>query len=106
LEVTVGGLQLSSTSQSEVVEQSETTMVLNSEVQFYPEGRLGLDGVGAQGSPNHFCVGVNSHKSCMDQGDRWVIKPRSGLNLFDLIKLWTQRGLWRREWDGDEVKSC
>ena len=31
--------------------------------------------------------GANSHKSWVDQGDRWVIKFRLGLNLFDLIKL-------------------
>ena len=52
------------------------------------QSRLGLDGVGAQqGSLYHYsCVGVNSHKSCMDR-DHWVIKFRSDLNLFDLIKL-------------------
>ena len=33
--VTVGGLQLSSTSEATVVEQSETTIVLNSDVQLY-----------------------------------------------------------------------
>jgi len=75
--------------QSEAVEQSETTMILNSDIQFYPERRLGLSGAGAQQeSPDHyFYDGINSHKSYMDQGDRWVIKFRSGLNLFDLIKL-------------------
>jgi len=64
-------------------------MVLSSDVQFYPEGILELDGTGAQQeSPNHYSyVGANSHKSCIDQGDWWVIKFRSGLNLFDLIKL-------------------
>jgi len=30
-----------------------------------------------------------SHKSCVNQGDNWVIKFRLDLNLFDLIKLWT-----------------
>ena len=66
-EVTVGGLQLSSASRSEVVEQSETMIISNSDVQFYPEGRLGLDGANAQGSPNHYSyVGANSQKFCMD----------------------------------------
>jgi len=84
--VTVGGLQLSSASRSEVVEQSETMMVSSSDVQFYPDGRLGLGSVSA--SPDRYSYsGANSHKSCMDQGDRWVIKFRLGLNLFDLIKL-------------------
>ena len=35
--VTAGGLQLSSASEVTVVEQSETTMVLSSDVQLYPE---------------------------------------------------------------------
>ena len=47
-EITVGGLQLSSTSRSEVVEQSETTMVSRSDVQFYSESRLALGSTGAQ----------------------------------------------------------
>jgi len=87
LKVTVGELQLSSTSRSKVMEQSETTMVSSSDVQFYPEGRLGLSGVDAQQeSPDCYSYGgTNSHKSCVDQGNRWVI--RSSLNLFDLIKL-------------------
>ena len=38
-EVTVGRLQLSSASEAAVVKQLETTMVLSSDVQFYPEGR-------------------------------------------------------------------
>jgi len=42
LEVTVGGLQLSSASKAAVVEQSDTTMVSSSNVQLYPEERLGL----------------------------------------------------------------
>jgi len=42
LEVKVGELHLSSTSRSKVVEQSETIIVLRSDVQFYPESRLGL----------------------------------------------------------------
>jgi len=36
LEVTVGELQLSSASKEVVVEQSETTMDLSSDVQLYP----------------------------------------------------------------------
>jgi len=44
--VTVSGLQLSSASRSEVVEQSVTMMVSSSDVQFYCEGRLGLGGAG------------------------------------------------------------
>jgi len=41
-----------------------------------------------QESPNHYSyVGANSHKFCVDKGDRWVIKFRSDLNLFDIIKL-------------------
>jgi len=38
----VGGLQLSLTSKAGVVEQSETTIVSNSDVQLYPEKRLRL----------------------------------------------------------------
>jgi len=41
-EVIVGGLQLSSASILEIVEQSETTVVSSWDVQFYPEGGLGL----------------------------------------------------------------
>ena len=41
-EVIVGGLQLFSTSKAAVVEQSEITIVLSSDVQLYPEERLGL----------------------------------------------------------------
>ena len=40
--VTVGGLQLFSTSKAVVVEQSKTTMVSTSNVQLYPKERLGL----------------------------------------------------------------
>jgi len=89
LEFTVGRLHLSSASLSEIVEQSETTMVSNSDVQFYPERRLRLGGAGAQQeSPDHYSYGrVNSHKFFVDQEDHWVIKIRSDLNLFDLIKL-------------------
>jgi len=61
-------------------------MVSSSDVQLYPEERLRLGA--QQGSPDRYSYGgTNSHKSCMDQGDRWVIKFRLGLNLFDLIKL-------------------
>jgi len=42
LKVTVGGLQLSSSSEVEVVEQLETTMDSISDVQLYPKERLGL----------------------------------------------------------------
>ena len=41
-EVTVGRLQLSSASEAAAVKQSETMMDSNSNVQLYPEGRLGL----------------------------------------------------------------
>ena len=40
-EVTVGGLQLSSALKVVVVKQSETTMDSSSDVQLYPEERLG-----------------------------------------------------------------
>ena len=86
LEVTVGGLQFFSALKAVTVEQSETTMDSSSDVQLYPEGRLGL-GV-QQGSPDRYSYsGANSHKSCVDQEDHWVIKFRLGLNLFDLIKI-------------------
>jgi len=54
-----------------------------------PKRRLGLGGVGVQQeTPDCYSYGgENSHKSCVNQGDRWVIKFRLGLNLFDLIKL-------------------
>ena len=42
LKVTVCRLQLSLASEAVVVEQSETTMDSSSDVQLYPEGRLGL----------------------------------------------------------------
>ena len=41
-EVTVGRLQLYSASKLVVVEQSEITMDLSSDVQLYPKGKLGL----------------------------------------------------------------
>ena len=86
LVVTVGGLQLSSTSEVTVVEQSETTIVSSSDVQLYPEERLGL-GV-QQGSSDRCSYDeANFHKSCVYQGDCWVIKFRLDLNLFDMIKL-------------------
>jgi len=52
--VTVCGLQLSSASKAVVVEQSETTIDLSSNIQLYPEGRLGL-GV-QQGSPDRYAM--------------------------------------------------
>jgi len=65
-EDTVGGLQLSSASKVTVVEKSETTMVLSSDIQLYSEERLGL---GAQQEiPDCYSYGgANSHKSCVDQ---------------------------------------
>ena len=69
-----------------VVEQSETTMDSSSDVQLYPKEKLVLEA--QQDSPDCYSYGgENSHKSCVDQGDRWVIKFKLGLNLFDLIKL-------------------
>ena len=67
------------------MEQSETTMDSSLDVQLYPEERLGL---GVQhGTPDrYFYCEANSHKSCVDQENRWVIKFRLDLNLFDLIK--------------------
>jgi len=83
LKVTVGELQLFSALRSEVVEQSEPRKVSSSDVQFYPEGRLRLGSTGTkQESLDCYSYsGANSHKSCVDQGDRSVIKFRSGLNL-------------------------
>jgi len=64
-EVTVGRLQLSSALKAAIVKQSETTMILSSDVQLYPEKRLGL-GV-QQGSLDRYSYGgANSHKSCVD----------------------------------------
>jgi len=64
-EVTVGRLQLSSVSKMKVVKQSETTTILNFDVQLYPKGRLGLDV--QQESPDCYSYGeANSHKSCVD----------------------------------------
>jgi len=61
-------------------------MDLSSDVQLYPEGRLGLGA--RQGSPDHYSYGgANSHRSCVDQDDHWVIKFRLGMNLFDPIKM-------------------
>jgi len=42
LKVIVGGLQLSSALEAVVVKQSETTIVLRSDIQLYHEERLGL----------------------------------------------------------------
>ena len=67
------------------MEQSETMMVSSSDVQLYPKERLELDA--QQDSPDHyFYGGANYHRSCGDQGDRWVIKFTLDLNLLDLIK--------------------
>jgi len=61
-------------------------MKSSSDVQLYPEGGLGLGP--QQDSLDHYSYGgANSHRSCVDQGDHWVIKFRLGLNLFDLIKM-------------------
>ena len=64
-EVTVSELQLSSASEALIVKQSESMMVSNSDVQLYPEERLGL---GAQQScPDRYSYGgINSHISCVD----------------------------------------
>ena len=46
-----------------------------------------------------------TNRSCIDQGDRWAIEFRSGLTLFDLIKLWTPWGGYGEEkLNGDEIK--
>ena len=67
-EVTVGGLQLSSASKAVVVEPSETTIDSSSDVQLYPEERLGLGT--QQGSSDCYSYGgVNSHRFCVDRGD-------------------------------------
>ena len=58
----------------------------SSDVQLYPEGRLELGT--QQGSPDRYSYGgANSHRSCVDQENHWVIKFKLGLNLFDLIKM-------------------
>ena len=65
--------KLSLASEAAVVEQSETMMVLSSNVQLYPEERLGLGA--QQDSLDHYSdSGASSHKFCVDQGGRWVIK--------------------------------
>jgi len=61
-------------------------MVSSSNVQLYPKERLGL-GVQQDSPDRYFYGGANSHNFFVDQGDRWIIKFRLGLNLFDLIKL-------------------
>ena len=83
-EVTIGGLQLSSASKMVIVEQSETTINSSSHVQLYPEGRLGL-GTQQDSPDRYFYGGADSHRSCIDQGDHWVIKFTLDLKLFDLI---------------------
>jgi hypothetical protein len=84
--VTSGGVQISSASKSEVVKQSSC---VSGSVRVDPEGkRLGRCGHDASDSPAQRSeVGAMSHGSRLDKGDRWVIKFRSGLNLFDLTKL-------------------
>jgi len=84
-----GGLQLSSALKLEIIDQSKIAMVSSTDVQFYSEGILGLGSTDTkQKSPDHYSYdGENSHKSCADQEDIWVIKFRSGQNLFDLIML-------------------
>ena len=64
-------------------------MISSSDVQFYPKGKLGQGSLGAkqESSDRYSYGGANSHRTCVDQGDRWIIKFRLGLNLFDLIKL-------------------
>ena len=63
-------------------------MVLSSDVQLYPEGRLEIGSAGGYEGADRYSYGeANSHKSCVDREDRWVIKFRLSLNLFDLIKL-------------------
>ena len=69
-------------SKAAVVEQSKTTIVLRLDVQLYSEERLGLGA--QQDSLDHYShSGASSHKFCVDQGGRWVIKFRLSLNLFD-----------------------
>ena len=62
-----------------------------------------------QGSPDRYSYGgANSHRSCVDQEDHWVIKFNLGLNLFDLIKMWTPWGRYREEglrWRWSQVCS-
>jgi len=61
-------------------------IISSSDVQLYPEERLGLGG--QQDSPDRYSYGgANSHKFCVDKGDCWVINFRLGLYLFDLIEL-------------------
>jgi len=83
---------------SDFMEQSKTTMVSSSDVQLYPEGRLGLGGIGVYESLDcYFYGGANSHKFCVDQRDHWVIKFKLRMNLFDLIKLRTPWGGYEKE---------
>ena len=84
--VTSGGVQISYASKSEVVKQSSC---VSDSVRVDPEGeRSGRCGHDASDSPAR-CSDVRamSHGSRLDKGDRWVIKFRLGLNLFDLTKL-------------------
>ena len=47
----------------------------------FVKGGLGLGSADTkQESPNRYSYGgANSHKSCVDQGDRWIIKFRLSL---------------------------
>ena len=58
--IIVGGLQLFSASKAAVVEQLEITMVSSSDVQLYPEERLGL-GRNKKVQIVTPMVGANSH---------------------------------------------
>jgi len=53
--VTVSRLLLSSASKVMIVKQSETTMDSSSDIQLYPEERLGLGA--QQGSPDRYSYG-------------------------------------------------
>ena len=94
-----------------VVEQSETTIVSSLDVQLYPDSKLGLGDADVYESPNRYSYGgANSHKSHVDQRNRWVIKFKSGMNLFDLIKLRIPREIYVEEgvrwrWS-QELFSC
>ena len=67
----------------------------SSDVQLYPEGRLGLGA--QQGSPDRCSYGgTNSHRSCVNQGDRWVIKFRLGLSLFDQVSRESHEGVMEK----------
>ena len=84
--ITGGGTQLSSTLKTVVVKPS--SLVLDSAQVDPEERRLGRCGRNASVSPARCsCVRAKSWKSRLDTEDRWVIKFRSDLNLFDLTEL-------------------